>query len=70
MMDSITGVCQHGGGFLVEVPDRSAATLLPLIQEHIAPGTIINRYVLVKFYLKSENCRYSCIMLQVLSKKI
>ena len=36
------GVCQHGRGFLQTVPDRSAATLIPIIREHIAPGTIIH----------------------------
>lgn len=29
-------------GFLVEVPGRTAATLLPIIQRYIAPGTDIN----------------------------
>ena len=29
-------------GFLILVPDRTAATLLPLIQEHIAPGSVIH----------------------------
>ena len=38
------GVCQHGRGFLQEVPDRSQATLLPLIQQHIAPGSVIHRF--------------------------
>ena len=38
------GVCRETGqGFLVVVDnDRSAGRLLPLIQEHIAPGTIIH----------------------------
>ena len=36
------GVCRHGRGFLQTVPDRSAATLIPIIREHIAPGTIIH----------------------------
>ena len=40
------GVCQHGRGFLQLVPDRSAATLLPIIRDHIAPGTIIHSWVL------------------------
>ncbi|RUS81879.1 hypothetical protein EGW08_010349 [Elysia chlorotica] len=31
-----------GRGFLELVPDRTAATLLPLIQRYIAPGSIIN----------------------------
>ena len=28
-------------GYLQEVPDRSAATLLPIIERYIAPGSII-----------------------------
>ena len=42
------GICQHGCGFLQEVPDRTAATLLPIIQQNIAPGTEIHRYSLFK----------------------
>ncbi len=29
-------------GMMRVVPDRTAATLLPLIQQHVAPGTIIH----------------------------
>ncbi|RUS68477.1 hypothetical protein EGW08_023761 [Elysia chlorotica] len=37
------GICPATGeGFLQMIPDKSAATLLPLIQEHIAPGSIIH----------------------------
>lgn len=37
------GVCRETGqGFLVFIPDKSAATLLPLVQEHIAPGSIVH----------------------------
>lgn len=34
--------CRRKVGFLEEVEDRTAATLLPLIQHHIAPGSIIH----------------------------
>lgn len=37
------GVCpETQEGFLVLVPDRAATTLLPLIQEHVLPGSIIH----------------------------
>ena len=29
-------------GFMQVVPQRTAATLLPLIQQHVAPGTVIH----------------------------
>ena len=40
------GICQHGRGFMQVVPDRDAPTLIPIIREHIAPGTIINSWVI------------------------
>ncbi|MEO0341643.1 MAG: hypothetical protein AAF242_20845, partial [Bacteroidota bacterium] len=36
------GICPASGrGFLVQVPDRTAAILLPIIQQRIAPGSTI-----------------------------
>lgn len=37
------GVCRETGqGFLVLIPDKTAQTLLPLIEEHVAPGSTIH----------------------------
>jgi transposase-like protein len=53
----VFGGCERGSdkGFMVIVDDRTAATLLPIIQDKILPGT----------YSSYSSCQYVCANIDV-----